>query len=176
LHAGALEAVRALQGLSEPDSVLVLGEWRSREDYWTARSQDQAGDAMVALCAGPPQRFFFERLGYYEDMSRRGVVAAASFLRVPAEAAEGFGDFLLREGREFTANAPGLVHRYAYQDVDDPHHFLMYTAWDSPLTWDRFQLERAPAIRAALAALGATLEPFLGRTHADADRYSVGGS
>jgi heme-degrading monooxygenase HmoA len=175
LRDGALEAVRALQGLSDANSVLVLGEWHSREAYWATRSQDQVGEAMVALCAGPPKRYFFERLGYYEDMSRRAVIAAANFLRVPADAAASFGDFLRREGRVFTANAPGLAYRYAYQDADDPTHYLMYTAWDSPTAWERFQQERAPAIRASLDARGVTTEPFFGHTHADADRYGTGG-
>ena len=173
LRSGALEVVRALQGLADPNSVLVLGESRSREDYGAARSQDQAGDAMVTLCAGPPRRFFSERLGYYEDMSRRPVIAGASFLRVPAEGAASFGEFLLRGGREFTVNAPGLIHRYAYQDVDDATRILMYTAWDSAAAWQRFQEARAPGIRAAVAARGTTIESFCGRIHADADRFEA---
>lgn len=176
LRSGALDAVRALRGLADANRVLILGEWRSREDYWAARAQDQAGDAMVALCAGRPRRCFFEQLGFYEDMSRRPVVAAASFLQAPADTAAGFGEFLLRDGRQFTANATGLVHRFTYQGADDPTQFLMYTAWDSPAAWEVFQHERAEAIRTALAARGVTMESFCGRTHADADRFEPDGS
>jgi hypothetical protein len=110
LQAGSLRAVRALQGLNDPDRVLVLGEWRTREAYWTAHEQEQAGDALVALCAGPPQRHFFEPMGYYEDLSRQAAVVAAAFIHAPADAT-GFADFLVYEGRLLTADAPGLVYR-----------------------------------------------------------------
>lgn len=175
LQAGTLQAVRVLQGLHDPGNVLVLGEWRSREAYWAAREHEQAGNAIVAFCAGPPQRYFFERLGYYEDMSRRAVLVGATFLRAPAAEVTAFGHFLVYEGRQLTADAPGLVYRYSYQDADDPTHFLMNVGWDSPEAWERFQRERAPTVRAAMLARGATLEPFAGRTHADADQYGGSG-
>src|SRR3954471_13215157 len=69
MQAGSLRAVRTLQGLNDPDRILILGEWHPREAYWDSGEQQQAGSEMVALCTGPPERHCFEPLGYYEDMS-----------------------------------------------------------------------------------------------------------
>jgi quinol monooxygenase YgiN len=166
LQAGLLRAVRALRGLNDPDCVLVLGEWQTREAYWASREQQQAGAGMVALCVKPPQRHFFEPLGYYEDLSRQAEVMAAAFIHLPAPPPE-FADYLLHEGRRLTADAPGLVYRYAYGDADNPCHFLVCHGWASGADWERFRLERLPLVTAAASAHGATLEPFAGQTHAD---------
>ncbi|HEY7066892.1 MAG TPA: antibiotic biosynthesis monooxygenase [Chloroflexota bacterium] len=171
LQARTLQAVRVLQGLADPDDVLVLGEWQKREAYWAARAADQAGDEIVALCAGPPQRYFFDRLGYYEDMSRRAWMVAAAFMRAPAATAAAFAAFLTRDGRQFTADAPGLVYRYVYQDADDPTHFLLSIGLASQPDWEHFQQALAPPIQAAVAARGGTLDPFAGRAQVDTDLY-----
>src|SRR4051812_39144874 len=99
LRAGTLQSVRVLQGLQDANTVLVLGEWRSRDEYWAAREREQAGDDIVALCAGPPQRCFFERLGYYEDMSQQAVVVAAAFVRATPPAEYGLAEYLMRDAR-----------------------------------------------------------------------------
>jgi quinol monooxygenase YgiN len=173
LQAGALQGVRVLQGLHDRDNVLVLGEWRSRDDYWAAREHERAGDAIVALCGGPPQRYFFERLGYFEDMSQQAVVVAAAFVHATPAAASALADFLVHEGREYTADAPGLVYRYTYRDADNPTHFLVCLGCASSAAWESFLQDRAPALEAALAVRAATLEPFAGRTYTDADQYGA---
>jgi len=99
-------------------------------------------------------------------MSRQAVLVAAAFVRVSAPTPE-FADYLMHEGRRLTADAPGLVYRYAYRDADVPDHFLVCHGWASGADWERFLEERAPRVIAAASAHGATLEPFAGQTHAD---------
>jgi heme-degrading monooxygenase HmoA len=161
---------RVFQGLEAPDVILSVTTWDSSFAYW-ARSRDRDHRAQLdALCIGEPERYLFERLALYEDVSREAAVVSCTLVHSPPLARAAVGTVLEGEAGPLVRALPGLVLRHSYQHVDSPQCFLVLLGWDSLGAWQDFFRDLGPRLGARLREHGATVERFVGVTRARVDR------
>jgi heme-degrading monooxygenase HmoA len=161
---------RLLQGVTDPDVILYLSEWTSREAYLAAREARNSTGLIPALSAGRVERRICRQLARYEYLGRTHDVITASLIEVPPEAHEQARAFLVTERRAALPTIPGLTLRNLYEDLDVPHVYFVLNGWKSQAARDAFEQSESPAIARRLSELGATLTQLKGYTRLDLDR------
>jgi quinol monooxygenase YgiN len=156
-----LDPIRVFQSRTDPQSVLVVREWPSRE-AWLQR--DAAGrPTRDALTDGVGEHRFYRWLHRYVIVDRPILHATAAFFRCP-DTTRAAAVAYLREAGPRVHQQPGCVHRTLYEDLDDPNHLLVVTGWASLGTAESARQTLWPQLDAALQTIGTQLEFFRGRT------------
>ncbi len=167
-------SARLFQARDQPDVLLVLAEWESREAH-AARQHEEASQrrAIAALCTQPPELRYFTCQARREWMGEAiGLVACTRFHAPPSMAAP--LTELMDLWHTIPRDVPGLVSRVLYQDEDDPARLLMVSAWTSAAARDTYEAARRGASKTRVRAQGFTVEYFLGINRAQLDQFSLG--
>jgi heme-degrading monooxygenase HmoA len=153
------QASRVFQGVEDPDVVLVVAEWDSREAF--AEHGVAAEARLDALGQAPPERWYFSVRRGYGLMQRRAAAVICALIRLPPGAGEAARE-LWSEGGEVLRQSEGFVQGYACQDEDDPDHFLILSEWESAQAARDFLNGPNFLLRPSLQALDAEVEAFVG--------------
>lgn len=169
-----LQRARVLQGMADPHAFVLMGDWANRESF-LARVAPTGGDKrLLELSSSPPERYFFERLAFLEDMTYPGTVLGCTLIGAPEESKDQVQDFLLGEALTFQRNTPGFVLRTVYRDLDRPGQFLILRAWTSAGAAQDNLSHDIPALDSRLHQWGASVEQFLTRSRAELGRVYGG--
>jgi heme-degrading monooxygenase HmoA len=160
---------RLLQGVTDPDVILYLSEWTSREAYLAAREARASSGLIRQLNVGSAERRICRLLARYEYLGRTHDVITASLIEVPPEAHAPAREFLVTEQRAMLPTIPGLTLRHLYEDLDVPHVYLVLNGWKSQTARDAYAQDESPAGQ-RLSALGATITRLKGHTRLDLAR------
>jgi heme-degrading monooxygenase HmoA len=167
--------VRLFQGLNDPDEMLRVVDWPNREVHSAFLASARPGDALDALCVGPPERHFFRRLSLYEDMSRASRLATCTLAQAAPGRAGELLAFFRHVGGPAVRALPGVTLRCLYESEDVPGRYLVLVGWATPEDWETARREVMPRLRAQLVAVSSVAMEFVGRTYADIDRAAPPG-
>jgi heme-degrading monooxygenase HmoA len=162
-------SLRVFQSVNDPDLVLGLSEWDSRELFF-ARHHDESGDPipeLLTLRATPPEYNFFHTISSREIWgAHAGAVVCTLIHGTPAIRPA------LQEMQAAITSQPGFVSRYTYEDADDPNRFLIVHGWETLDALERARDQASPAQR-RLQELATAVERFAGVTRVERDRYTT---
>lgn len=159
--------VWVFQAVDDPAQLLYTGVWPSIADYWQ-RQQSKPAAQLDALCVGPPERYFFERLRTVEVASLRAHAVDCTFVQLaPAEGATA-ERFLLEDSHRAAQHLPGFVLHALYRGLDPPSLRFVMHGWESLAALERFRHEVLPALVRELSVTGATVTLFAGRARGGA--------
>jgi heme-degrading monooxygenase HmoA len=156
---GGDQPPRVYQGYLEPDAVLLVTNWESREAHraWLDAHAGEFEDLV-----GVPSDSLYFRLGRtYGVMGRCGNVALCALIRTPPGAGESVRA-LWGDAADVLHSVEGFAYWYAYVDEDDADHFMTITLWESITTAEAYLNGPAFEMLRRLGAAGAELEPFFG--------------
>ena len=123
-HSGMLDTARVFQSRADPQHMLAIREWPSRE-AWAQR--DTAGRlARDVLTDGIAEYRFYRWLRRYSIADRPIVHATGAFFRCRTATGATAVAYLL-EASPLVHQQPGCVHRTLYQDLDEPNCLLVVT-------------------------------------------------
>ena len=168
-HAQPRSAAWVFQGVADPDVVLYLAHWDSREAYAARRQGDDPAE-LDALAVGKTERRFYHPLTTYEAIEGRMGAISCTRLQCRRAATLAVLTFLLEGSGPTIRGYPGVVSHHLYQDEDHPNHFLAILGWESLAVAETARRDIAPGLDAELGKRGAILERFIGRTRAEATR------
>jgi quinol monooxygenase YgiN len=163
---------RLFQGLDNPAEMLLVAVWESREAYLARLQTARVDEYFADLCAGPPERAFFQPVLTFDTKGRRASAVDCAVIHAPAENSENLRLFLVRDASRAMAVQPGLVQRRLYKALDDPCCFFVIHGWDSPAAFEQFRGTGGAHIVPELRQLGARVERFIGVTRAEVARDS----
>lgn len=155
------------QATDDPSELLYAALWPSAADYWR-RHQARPSTELDELCAGPPERYFFERLRTIEVVSQRAQAVDCLFVRVGQAEPAAVERYLLEEAHGVAARWAGFVLHAVYRGRDTPGLLFAMHGWETPEALGRFRAEALPGLLQELTALGAAVTLFAGRMRAGA--------
>jgi quinol monooxygenase YgiN len=158
---GLLGTTRVFQSRTDPQSMLGIREWPSRE-AWTQRpTTGQA--ARDALTEGAAEYRFYRWLRRFAIADRPIAHATGAYFRCPTATRDAVAAYLLDAGPA-VHRQPGCVHRTLYEDLDEPNLLLVVNGWASLEAAEAAQNTLWPQLDVALQTLGIPIEVFRGRT------------
>jgi quinol monooxygenase YgiN len=152
---------RVFQGVADPDRVLYLAEWPSRETYDHARARGYPASPLPpALTEGAPECRMCTWLLRYEHMGRRRLVGTAAIIVTPTASSARVAAYLCQDLRKALPTIDGLLLRHVYQDLGAPGTYVGLTGWRDETAFDAYMQTMRPQVEARLQALGATITRF----------------
>lgn len=160
--AGLRDGSWVFQGESDPETVLYVAEWASREQFWDSLNVDGPLSQAAALSTRTVAPNFYQRVEGYQDPERRPMAARCVRVRAmpPAIAVR---TYLAGLARPEVLLRPSCVVRQVYQDAETGPQFLAIRGWADPMDAEAMRTDTSRRLRWVLDGLGATVERFVAR-------------
>jgi quinol monooxygenase YgiN len=149
------------QGITNPDHVIYVGEWETREAASAAVQSPAIGEALDPLLAFPARFDHYQLLQRTEFMARRTRAVSCAFVEGAETTADAVRDCLRTATKEIMAGSPGFVRQLLYENVDVLWRFFALQGWDSVRSLEAAK-SRLSDFTAPLGPLGAVVEAFEG--------------
>jgi quinol monooxygenase YgiN len=162
---------RLFQCVTDPRTVLYMGEWRSREAYQTRDNSPPV--PLDALCTGRPRRWFRQELDRFEAAPGPFQALTCSIFRAPPTRTAALITYLIEQSGPALYRQPGIVLRALYQDLDHPNRIISIRGWRAIADLEAARCRVSPGVDAAVELLGARAERFTGRLRREVDRRQL---
>jgi quinol monooxygenase YgiN len=168
--------LRVFQGVQQPDLLLVVSDWSSREAAETYLKTSPIRPPLDALTVGKPEHGFYHELTVYEPLIAPVVVATCTRLACSRAAMTRLLPYLLEVTGPRLRAQPGLVLHALYQNEDRPTQFVSIRGYDSVEAYEAVRHGIAPRLDAGLRERGTRLTYFVGQPVADLASPPTGGT
>lgn len=165
VHPG-LRFARVFQHLTEPDRFLAFEEWQSQAEFQRLRESPDYLETLAAY-GPPPQADALERLQLYRHLPHRPTALTCVSLTTPPGQAEAVEDLVCDDARREALVDGGLVIRAVYRVIQEPGRLIVLHGWRSLAHLERYQETVAGEAEAAMRALGAAVDSFVGEITAE---------
>lgn len=162
--------VRLFQGRQQPELLLVVSDWSSREAAQRYLAASRIRPRLDALAVGPVQYGFYHELTAYEALTAPVALATCSRITCSRRAMSRLLSYLIDVTGPLLRAQPGLVLHTLYQGEDQPTSFLSIRGYESPTAMEAVVGAFSDELNAGLREHGARLTHFVGWPVADVRR------
>ncbi|HEY7065449.1 MAG TPA: hypothetical protein VII06_28485 [Chloroflexota bacterium] len=166
---------RLFQGRQQPELLLIVSDWSSREAAARYLQVSRIGPQLDALALGHVQYGFYHELTVYEALTAPVALATCSRITCSRRAMSGLLSYMIDVSGPLLRAQPGLVLHALYQGEDQPTSFLSMRGYDSPTALEEVAGGVGVELDAGLRERGARLTHFVGWPVADVRRPATAG-
>ena len=159
--------LRVFQGLQQPDLLLTVSDWTSREATEAYLKTSPVRPPLDALTVGKVDQGFYHELTAYEPLLAPVAVASCTRVACARTAMMRVLSYMLEVTGPRLRAQPGLVMHALYQDEDRPSQFLSIRGYESVEAYEAVRRTVAPRLDQGLRERGARMTYFVGQAVAD---------
>jgi quinol monooxygenase YgiN len=159
--------LRVFQGFEQPDLLLIVSDWGSREAAETYLRTSPVRPPLDALTVGKSEQGFYHELTVYEPLLAPVTVASCTRIACSRAVLTRLLSYMLEVTGPTLRAQPGLASHTLYQNEDRPTQFLSVRGYDSIEAYEAVRRTVAPRLDDGLRERGARLTYFVGHAVAD---------
>ena len=137
---------RVFQGLQQPDLLLIVSDWSSREAAETYLKTSPVRPPLDALTVGKSEQGFYHELTVYDPLVAPVAVASCTRIACSRAAMMGLLGYMLEVTGPTLRAQTGLVLHTLYQNEDRPTQFLSIRGYESVEAYDAVRGTVAPGL------------------------------
>jgi quinol monooxygenase YgiN len=166
--------LRLFQGRQQPDLLLIVSDWASREAAETYMRTSPIRPEIDALTLGKVDYGFYHELTSYEPLTAPVALATCTRVTCSRAAMSRLLAYMLDVTGPTLRAQPGLVLHALYQNEDQPSQFLSMRGYESIEAYEAIQRGVYAKLDVGLRERGARLTYFVGQAVADVKSPGAG--
>jgi heme-degrading monooxygenase HmoA len=160
------------QAVADDHLLLRVSHWDNLDAYWTAMGGLGGFGPLDALCVDAGQRYFFQRIGLYEDMGRKPEAFDCAIFQAPAGEGTAMVERMQAHKTPVVRAQPGIILHAFYRDIDDADRLFIMHGWQSSADQQNFLDGPGRVLEIDLGAQGLRVERYVVLPRVEIDRYT----